>query len=829
MDFDQDDADDAVELVRVPAPGMSFPNYSRLLKPSPTTKRTSRGIPIEMPTAQRRETNFSVFIPSTSQTGLRHSSHPKKPAFGQSTPQHVGRHSSQDSTEVKKPAQSAGSLESRKKQKSQEVVLLSDEDDMKDPKTVKRKKHVQEADSRTNGSHATEIRSTSVVSRMRKDTAPVVLAAPKVSPSYMDVDPAPESGRTLAPAPALLAHNTTSLAIQNTVPVSTSTMTRLPSAPPASSLAKLGMPSAKVATTPETPGTTLSKLGSTSEKLTSSSTKLARPSVKPVSVSTTKPSPSITAPSSSTANPMPPSTTPVSPPSKLFSIFSTPTSPISSLSPSSFKKGPTPSSPSLLEKSLQLGVGSFPHLPLDKVRLGTKIEFNRPHMGVQLGPDRLIINIDKNATKIPHETLKSVGYYIGGETQIIILSTSETLDSESILAPHYDPSPSVGKAKRMLLFSASMEPNVEEYCDKLATMGYSTHKLTSESAEKYLASLSGAQSPVEAPSAGTNTVVPRIPGNPDDIQPRQTLFMFPFKSTPKTRSIAVHIEDLSRLYESDFLNDILIEFGLKYACALVVPSQRLIAKPAAHWYLAVITNPWLLLREQQDEHLTSRGDVSVATSTTSTPKGGSRSGSPSDSPVLPTVAESMDRLTGSTEGLLLKSEHGGDKSSTTKAEDDSGRPKRLLRSSAPPIDVNANPYIIVLDSLGGNHPAVFKALRSYLQHELLARKFIKRTLTIHDITGRYAKPPQQQNFSDCGLYLLHYAEVFLRNPRLLLEEIVNRIPEHEKYWMAEELPNKREYYRDVVVRLAEEYKALLASGQQSSSTSLKARADKTGK
>ncbi|KAK3845237.1 MAG: hypothetical protein J3R72DRAFT_38999 [Linnemannia gamsii] len=382
-------------------------------------------------------------------------------------------------------------------------------------------------------------------------------------------------------------------------------------------------------------------------------------------------------------------------------------------------------------------------------------------------------------------------------------------------------------------------------------------------------------------------VVPRIPGNPDDIQPRQTLFMFPFKSTPKSRSIAVHIEDLSRLYESDFLNDILIEFGLKYVYeglekrnpeqakrTYIFNSffyQRLIAKPAAgmsaydavkswtnkidlfdmdvivvpicenaHWYLAVISNPWLLLREQQDEPLTNRGDASSATSPTSTPKGGSRSGSPSGSPVLPTVAESMESLTGSTESLLLKSEHGSNMSSTTKAEDDSGRPKRLLRSSAAPVDVNSNPYIIVLDSLGGNHRAVFKALRSYLQHELLARKSIKRTLTMHDITGRYAKPPQQQNYSDCGLYLLHYAEVFLRNPRLLLEEIVNRTPEHEKYWMADELPSKREYYRDVVVRLAEEYKALLAeqrqdksssasSEQQSSSTSLKPRADKTGR
>ncbi|KAF9906321.1 hypothetical protein EC991_000809 [Linnemannia zychae] len=360
--------------------------------------------------------------------------------------------------------------------------------------------------------------------------------------------------------------------------------------------------------------------------------------------------------------------------------------------------------------------------------------------------------------------------------------------------------------------------------------------------------------------------------------------MFPFKSTPKTRSIAVHIEDLSRLYESDFLNDILIEFGLKYVYEGLEKSnptrakrtyifnsffyQRLIAKPAAgmsaydavkswtnkidlfdmdvivvpiceraHWYLAIITNPWLLLQERQDETMMSKGDISATTSSSSSPKGGSRNGSPFDSPTLPSVSESMESLTGSTKELLLKGEHGTDRSSKATTDDDTGRPRRVLRSSTTPVDVTTHPYIIVLDSLGGNHPTVFKALRLYLQHELLARKSIKRTLTINDITGKYAKPPQQQNFSDCGLYLLHYAEVFLRNPDVLLDEIVNRNPEHEKYWMAEELPNKRDYYRDVVVQLAEDYKVYLAEQQRlkqlgsSSTTSLqsstKSSPDKT--
>ncbi|OAQ27071.1 cysteine proteinase [Linnemannia elongata AG-77] len=82
------------------------------------------------------------------------------------------------------------------------------------------------------------------------------------------------------------------------------------------------------------------------------------------------------------------------------------------------------------------------------------------------------------------------------------------------------------------------------------------------------------------------------------------------------------------------------------------------------------------------------------------------------------------------------------------------------------------PYILCLDSLGGTHPTVFKVLRSYLQQELLARKGLDLALTTKEIAGKYSsKCPKQENLWDCGVYLLHYAEVFLRNPSGLLDSI----------------------------------------------------------
>ncbi|KAF9548324.1 hypothetical protein EC957_006820 [Mortierella hygrophila] len=572
VDLDMDDTDDAVALVREPPSRMSFPSYSGLLKPSATAsaKRPARGIPISMPTTQRRESNFSFFTPNAALvTGSREGGSPKRPVFGAQMISHT--------IESHRLAHSLGSLESRKKQKQTEVVLLSDEDDMKDRTCSYR---------RVAWLHGSGF-STSI----------------KITLSHCDSSGIAKLRTEFDLNKARIAINEDRIAINKV------------------------------------------RIGFNKSSNTSDETKC------------------------------------------------------------NFRKDDV------------------------DVRVGTKIDIKRQMMMVQLGPDRFIINIDKNATKIPHHTVRAVGYYIEGETKLIVLNTSEKLDPESILAPYYDPSPLSGKGRRLVLYTTSEKPNIEEYCDRLASKGCSTHKLTSESAGRYLEELRSVRSSVEPPSAGTNVVVPHIPVNPGDIEPRQT--------TVKTRSIAVHIEDLARLFESDFLNDILIEFGLKYIYeglekrnpelakrTYIFNSffyQRLIDKPAAgmssydavkswtnkidlfamdsivvpicekaHWYLAIITNPGLLLKEDSDDQSrTNSNESSNAASPIPSPARDSTSGSPADSPVFPSVTESMDSLAGSTKDLLrIKGEHGIDQDAPERTESATGRPKRVLRSTVP-VDVKA--------------------------------------------------------------------------------------------------------------------------------------------
>jgi Ulp1 family protease len=91
------------------------------------------------------------------------------------------------------------------------------------------------------------------------------------------------------------------------------------------------------------------------------------------------------------------------------------------------------------------------------------------------------------------------------------------------------------------------------------------------------------------------------------------------------------------------------------------------------------------------------------------------------------------------------------------------------RTSRNPIPVN-EPVIIIFDSLGLTHPNVFKALREYVVDE--AREKRNLDLDPSDLYGVRAKVPIQSNYADCGVYLLHYVQRFLREPERYLPDIL---------------------------------------------------------
>ncbi|KAG0377638.1 hypothetical protein BGX24_005741 [Mortierella sp. AD032] len=470
--------------------------------------------------------------------------------------------------------------------------------------------------------------------------------------------------------------------------------------------------------------------------------------------------------------------------------------------------------------SLRSTSGNWPQIEVTSVRVGPKTEFITDGITIQFGFDRLALTIKRECTRISHADLKLVEYYTGSSIKVIQIVTHKKLPDSSILAQYYDPAMHSGKARKITLYTEASSSLILDNCAYLKQKGVETKPLSMDAAEKILGANNYRMSPARPPE-----------------QLEETLFVYPYANSPKSKSIAVRAEDVLRLGDGEFLNDTIIEFGLKYALTNLESKnkvlseqvyifntffyQRLLAKPAKgatssynsikswtakvdifskkyiivpihenlHWYLVVIVNPGLLLQMAETIEQTK---VTVAPMK-------------SDAGLLPESVDNSDYGNVSSPGSEPKTPpSGGDMDVDVET---SPSPKSGRASS------EDKPYILCLDSLGGTHPTVFKVLRSYLQQELLARKGLEMALTTKEIAGKYSsKCPKQENLWDCGVYLLHYAEVFMRNPSALLDSIQSKNDDRAT-WAASELPMKREKYREVMVTLKQSYKAYKISQQ----------------
>ncbi|KAG0208249.1 hypothetical protein BGX28_000714 [Mortierella sp. GBA30] len=525
----------------------------------------------------------------------------------------------------------------------------------------------------------------------------------------------------------------------------------------------------------------------------------------------------------------------------------------------------------LSEKATALGMGTFPQASVSIVRCDRIKEFSKPGMSIQFGPERLILYIDKNVTKIGHDNLKSVEVYSDGDPKVLVIQLKEKLMESSILAEFYDPSPHSGKARKITLLCHCEESVIIDYCKKLPKKGINLVPLSSDAAAKITsACFVKSDSLADSSEPAKRAVSPKTQAPPHrTIRQEDILFQFPFKSSVKSKSIAVHADDMSRLNEGEFLNDTLIEFGLKYVHSNLETRnheladktyifntffyQRLVTKPGKgmatsydavkswtnkidlfskkfiivpihenlHWYLAIITNPGLLLSDADNPEFNSeKSPMADSNSESETAK--SASLSPFDSnPASPrgSITESLRNSILKKQNSLVASGATAEKEASIGKEAEKERMPPLRRSSRStssgvPVDAEEKPYILVLDSLGGVHPSVTKNLRSYLQQELLTRKNITKTVDPKTVPGKHAKAPEQKNFCDCGLFLLHYAEVFLKNPVSLLDAIVNNKKEEaNNYWAVGDLTLKREQYREIMISLTEQYKAYRTSRQ----------------
>ncbi|XP_061668319.1 sentrin-specific protease 6 [Syngnathoides biaculeatus] len=106
--------------------------------------------------------------------------------------------------------------------------------------------------------------------------------------------------------------------------------------------------------------------------------------------------------------------------------------------------------------------------------------------------------------------------------------------------------------------------------------------------------------------------------------------------------------------------------------------------------------------------------------------------------------------------------------------------------------------ILIMDSLRGPaRSTVVKTLREYLEVEWEVRKGSQRMFGKNLMKGSSPRVPQQDNFSDCGIYVLQYVESFFENP------IPNfQLPLNLSEWFPQQrMKSKRQEIRSLILHI----------------------------
>ncbi|KAM9342764.1 sentrin-specific protease 7 isoform 2-T2 [Pholidichthys leucotaenia] len=108
------------------------------------------------------------------------------------------------------------------------------------------------------------------------------------------------------------------------------------------------------------------------------------------------------------------------------------------------------------------------------------------------------------------------------------------------------------------------------------------------------------------------------------------------------------------------------------------------------------------------------------------------------------------------------------------------------------------PCILIMDSLKLSlHERVVKLLREYLQSEWEVRRGSSRDFSPDQMKSSHCHVPLQDNSSDCGLYLLQYVESFLKDPVVHFD-----LPLHLQRWFPRhQVRRKRDEIRDLILNL----------------------------
>jgi sentrin-specific protease 7 len=132
--------------------------------------------------------------------------------------------------------------------------------------------------------------------------------------------------------------------------------------------------------------------------------------------------------------------------------------------------------------------------------------------------------------------------------------------------------------------------------------------------------------------------------------------------------------------------------------------------------------------------------------------------------------------------------------------------RKAKKRPLPKYDLDKS-IIVILDSLEGNHAKAVRVLKDYILEEGRAKRGIEATIEQKTFYVKSNHIPMQENFSDCGVFLLGYAEKFFANPREFSNRLLSREMDTETDWPNMNASEMRHDMRKILQDLAEKQKA----------------------
>jgi sentrin-specific protease 7 len=132
--------------------------------------------------------------------------------------------------------------------------------------------------------------------------------------------------------------------------------------------------------------------------------------------------------------------------------------------------------------------------------------------------------------------------------------------------------------------------------------------------------------------------------------------------------------------------------------------------------------------------------------------------------------------------------------------------KRSKRRSMGPKRDPTQPAIIILDSLSYTRSPTVRALKDWLAAEGEAKRGMEATIKEKGFYPKSEQIPTQNNFTDCGVYLLGYAEKFFQNPDEFKRKLLTGEMSATEDWPELKPKDMRNNLRNILFTLAQEQK-----------------------